>query len=100
LSAAVIGELKRAEGAGRIVVPTWQGKRGHPTLIGWGHVAGIRARPAGEGLNLYLRSQPVVEVAVADSGVLADMDTPEDYARLVREWPAPGARTGHRRHTS
>lgn len=68
-----------------IVVPTWQGKRGHPTLIRWSHVEGIRTHPAGEGLNAYLRCQVgrTLEVRAADASVVEDLDTPEDYAHLL-----------------
>jgi CTP:molybdopterin cytidylyltransferase MocA len=69
-----------------IVVPTWQGQRGHPTLVGWGHVAGIRAHPAGEGLNAYFRRHAgeTLELAVNSAAVVEDLDTPEDYERLLR----------------
>jgi molybdenum cofactor cytidylyltransferase len=67
-----------------VFVPTFEGRRGHPTLIGWKHVAGIRAHPWGQGLNTYLRGQgnDVMEVAVTNAAVLCDLDTPEDYERL------------------
>jgi molybdenum cofactor cytidylyltransferase len=65
-------------------VPTHQGRRGHPALIGWEHVAAIRATPSDQGLNAYLRSRPkeTLELPVASDSVLADLDTPEDYERL------------------
>jgi molybdenum cofactor cytidylyltransferase len=67
-----------------IVIPTYFGKRGHPTLIGWKHVAGIRALPANLGLNAYLRQHldNTHEIAVESETVLFDLDTPEDYERL------------------
>jgi molybdenum cofactor cytidylyltransferase len=67
-----------------IFVPTYQGKRGHPTLIDWKHVSEIRSLPADEGLNRYLRQHPAetLEVAVNHPGVIWDLDTPEDYERL------------------
>jgi CTP:molybdopterin cytidylyltransferase MocA len=37
-------------------------------------------RPA--GLNVYIRQQTVVEVPVNWPGILYDLDTPEDLARL------------------
>jgi molybdenum cofactor cytidylyltransferase len=91
LDAGVIRGLIAAprEPGRSIVVPTWQGRRGHPTLIGWGHVAGIRAHPAGEGLNAYLRGQAALtlEVPAAGPAVVEDLDTPEDYERLLgRPW--------------
>jgi CTP:molybdopterin cytidylyltransferase MocA len=58
-------------------------------LIGWSHVADIRALPAGQGLNGYLRQHPAatLEVAVASPEILLDLDTPEDYERLKRRFP-------------
>jgi molybdenum cofactor cytidylyltransferase len=72
-----------------ILVPTYEGKRGHPTLIAWQHVAGIRNLPADQGLNAYLRrhSTETREVPLADAAILCDMDTPQDYERLQRTWP-------------
>jgi len=68
-----------------ILIPTHQGRRGHPTLIAWRHVAGIRALPAGEGLNAYFRAhaEETLELPLASSGVLSDLDTPEDYEGLI-----------------
>jgi molybdenum cofactor cytidylyltransferase len=90
LDAEVIVQLRRARAArpeASVVVPTWGGKRGHPTLVAWKHVAGIRARPPGEGLNAYFRrcAGEVLEVAAASAAVLADLDTPEDYERVLRQ---------------
>jgi len=68
-----------------ILIPTHGGRRGHPTLIEWRHVAGIRALPAGEGLNMYFRAhaEETLDLPVASAGVLCDLDTPEDYERLI-----------------
>jgi molybdenum cofactor cytidylyltransferase len=72
-----------------IAVPVHAGRRGHPTLLRWRHAAGIRALPPGEGINSFLRSHAgeVCEMPVADPGVLADLDTPEDYTRLTSQPP-------------
>jgi molybdenum cofactor cytidylyltransferase len=69
-----------------IVVPTHGGRRGHPALIDWRHVAGMRALLPGQGLNVYLRQQAArtLEVPVESADVLCDLDTPEDYERLRR----------------
>jgi molybdenum cofactor cytidylyltransferase len=87
LDPAVVRQLREARQQQldrSIFVPTFEGRRGHPTLIGWKHVAGIRAHPPGEGLNTYLRRRmaEVYEVAVASAAVLCDLDTPEDYEQL------------------
>jgi molybdenum cofactor cytidylyltransferase len=88
LEAGVVRHLLRARQenlAHSIFVPTFADRRGHPVLIGWSHVAGIRAFPKGQGLNAYLRcrSGDVQEVPVTSSDILLDLDTPEDYERLV-----------------
>jgi molybdenum cofactor cytidylyltransferase len=89
LSAAVVGGLLAARAASAnfsVFVPTCGGRRGHPTLIDWRHVAGMRRHPPGEGLNTYLRrfAAETLAVPVEDEAVLADLDTPEDYERLRR----------------
>jgi molybdenum cofactor cytidylyltransferase len=88
LDAAVVRGLLAAHAAAcaSLVVPTFQGRRGHPTLIGWEHVAGLRAHPPGEGVNAYLRlhRERTLELAVDSDAVLCDLDTPEDYERLRR----------------
>jgi molybdenum cofactor cytidylyltransferase len=78
-------EAREAEPAASLFLPTFEGRRGHPALLGWRHVAAIRQLPEGQGLNVYLRAQEgqtrLVPVSSAD--ILCDLDTPEDYARLL-----------------
>jgi molybdenum cofactor cytidylyltransferase len=71
-----------------IFIPTYHGRRGHPTLIGWQHVDGVRQLPVGQGLNVYLRQQAerALEVPVDSGKILIDLDTPEDYERLLASW--------------
>jgi molybdenum cofactor cytidylyltransferase len=83
----VIAQLRAAQDRQperSILVPVYQGKRGHPVLIGWRHVPAIRGLPYGMGLNVYLRQQiaETLEVEVAAESVLWDLDTPADYQRL------------------
>ncbi|MGH7170335.1 MAG: nucleotidyltransferase family protein [Gemmataceae bacterium] len=91
LDPSVIRELEQARQANparSIFVPTFHGRRGHPLMLTWHHVGGIRAHAAGEGLNTYVRkhSAEVLEVPVASEAVLWDLDTPEDYERLRLHW--------------
>jgi molybdenum cofactor cytidylyltransferase len=74
-----------------IFVPTCGGRRGHPTLLTWRTVAALRSHPRTEGLNTFIRGRaPAVrEVPVDDPEVLADLDTPEDYQRLLARRPFP-----------
>jgi molybdenum cofactor cytidylyltransferase len=88
LNPEVIRELLRARTARReysIFVPTYTGRRGHPTLIGWQHTADLRAWPAGQGLNQFLRQKAgaTCEWPVSFADILFDLDTPEDYQRLL-----------------
>ena len=69
-----------------IVVPSYQGRRGHPALIGWRHVPGLRALPRDCGFNVYLsrHRDETREVSCSSETILMDLDTPEDYERLQR----------------
>ncbi len=80
----------RREPARSILVPVYEGRRGHPALVAWRHVEGIRALPADRGINAYFRTrtEDVREVAVSSAGVLCDLDTPADYERLCATWTA------------
>ncbi len=88
LDATVIRQIVTAwrETGASIVVPACAGQRGHPTLIAWRHVAGIRAHPSDQGLNTYLRAhqKETLQLEVNSPAVLCDLDTPEDYAKLLR----------------
>jgi molybdenum cofactor cytidylyltransferase len=63
-----------------VVVPTFAGRGGHPTLVGrslWQALAGCGDLP--EGARSVLRGREgVVRVPVADEGVVADVDTRAD----------------------
>ena len=78
-------EARRTSEGKSIVVPTYHGKRGHPVLISWQLANDIKAIPPGHGLNalLHQNKELVLELAIGSSAVVQDMDTPEDYDRLV-----------------
>jgi molybdenum cofactor cytidylyltransferase len=86
LDKEVVEELVKVScrsNASTIFVPTFEGKRGHPALLSWKHVAGIRAFSTELGINAYLRDHSeILEVAVKSSEILLDLDTPADYERL------------------
>jgi CTP:molybdopterin cytidylyltransferase MocA len=87
LDPTVVRELLAAHAATEhsIVVPTLYDKRGHPTLLTWRHVAGIRSQPADSGLNVYLRKHrdETLELPVTNESILCDLDTPADYEKLL-----------------
>jgi molybdenum cofactor cytidylyltransferase len=85
-AAIVVSELLTARSSTHsIIVPTHAGRRGHPALLRWRHAAGIRAYPSNLGINSYLRdrSDETLELPVSDPGILANLDTPADYQRII-----------------
>lgn len=70
-----------------ILIPTYQGKRGHPIVLPWSLALESRDLPGGAGLNalVALHTNETVEIKVGEPGTLDDLDTPEDYQR----WTTP-----------
>jgi CTP:molybdopterin cytidylyltransferase MocA len=90
LDPVIVQQLLRARQAHpekEIILPVFQGRRGHPALIRWRQVAGLRQHPPHQGLNTYLRqhSAETLEVPVESANILLDLDTPEDYQRLLKD---------------
>src|SRR5262249_51935753 len=93
LDPSVVRELCdsfRADSSHSIFIPVHGTRRGHPALVAWRHVEGIRALPNDRGINSYFREHAaeVREVPVSGAGVLCDLDTPEDYEQLLAKWKA------------
>ncbi len=82
----LLDEYKRKRGNASLLVPVYEGRRGHPLALAWRHVEGIRRHTVNEGLNTYLRQHAAAtrELAVASAEILRDLDTPEDYERLLK----------------
>ncbi len=75
------------EVGGPIVVPRFRGRRGHPVIFARSLFEELRAAPNEEGARAVVHRDPgrVVEVEVDDPGVIEDINTPDDYRKLVRE---------------
>lgn len=90
LDPAVIDRLLAAwqNSTGKILVPVHRGLHGHPTIFPFGLVPEVYALPRDQGLNsLLARHAALIEQVEVDSpGVIADLDTPEDYARVQAEF--------------
>jgi molybdenum cofactor cytidylyltransferase len=73
----------------RIVLPTFEGRRGHPVLFAFEILEEILALPASQGANIVVRKDParIVEVPVNAPGILVDIDTPEQFERLQQDYP-------------
>lgn len=82
---ATIEALVRNLAPNRIVLPVFEGRRGHPVLFGADVFREILALPAAQGANIVVRKDPdrIVEVSVDAPGILVDIDTPEQYKQLL-----------------
>jgi molybdenum cofactor cytidylyltransferase len=88
LAAAVVDEVigTYREGRKGIVIPTFRGRRGHPLLIDLKFREEVLALDPAEGLRGLVRARAgdIGEVEAGDAGILRDMDTPEDYAGILK----------------
>jgi molybdenum cofactor cytidylyltransferase len=73
----------------RIVLPTFEGRRGHPVLFSSEVLEEILALPYSEGANIVVRKNPdrIFEVPVNAPGILVDVDTPEQFEKLRGDYP-------------
>jgi len=79
-----LSRLRDAAAPDRIVVPRRGDRRGHPVVFGRSLFAELLATPDPAGARRVVRrdASRVVELETDDPGVLIDVDTPEDLARL------------------
>ncbi|MDX9788788.1 MAG: NTP transferase domain-containing protein [Desulfobacterales bacterium] len=68
-----------------ILYPTFDGRRGHPTLIHACLAPLILEWPGLGGLRAFLKCHDAdsLELPVADEAILLDLDTPQDYHRML-----------------
>lgn len=69
----------------RIVIPVTAGHRGHPVLFDLSLKQEILEASREVGLRGVVRAHrdDILEVAVESEGILEDVDTPEDYVRIL-----------------
>ena len=73
----------------RIVLPTFERRRGHPVLFSSEALEEILDLRSSEGANIVVRRNRdrIVEVEVNAPGILADIDTPEQFEQLQKDYP-------------
>ena len=78
------GEFQKKDHSVWAVVPEYQGKHGHPILIGRELMeAFLRAPATGNAREIeHANQQRIVYVATGDPLVAANVDTPEEYAKI------------------
>jgi molybdenum cofactor cytidylyltransferase len=81
---------------GSVLIPAWQGRRGNPVILGYEHRDAILAGGPGLGCRRYIDAHPqlVVWQEMDNDHVVFDLDTPEDYQRLLRRLGCGAVGTG------
>jgi molybdenum cofactor cytidylyltransferase len=81
-------------GDASVVVPTHEGRRGHPVLFRRDVFEQLLNAPIEVGARAVVREQQelgmLLEVSVDDAAILKDIDTPEAYEALLRR-STPGS---------
>ncbi len=79
-------------GDAAIVIPTYEGRRGHPVIFSRAVFDELLRAPDSEGARRVVRADParVAEVPVGDRAVLEDINSPEAYQELLRRSDSPG----------
>lgn len=83
-------EASGANDAPDVCIPQYNGRNGHPVLLAPESLAALRRVPAradtGASFTLkeFLAGRRRVYIEVDELGVLEDLDTPEDYARIKK----------------
>ena len=69
----------------QVIYPVFEGQRGHPPLIPIRFREKILDYEGPGGLRRCLKAwdSDALEVAIADQGILMDMDTPDDYETIL-----------------
>jgi molybdenum cofactor cytidylyltransferase len=71
-----------------IIIPTYQGKRGHPIVIAARYRQDILALGLHQGLHLVTRAHPedTLQMPVDNDDILRDMDYQTDYEAELQRW--------------
>ena len=85
LERRVVEQVIAARQPGAVMVPSFDRRSGHPILVDRVRWADVLALPPGANLREVLRAHAdwVHYVEVDTETILRDMDTPEDYERMV-----------------
>lgn len=78
--ASLLARLSRSDAP--ILRAAYRGRHGHPVVFRRGVFDALRQADPSMGAKAVLRAHRVEDVEVDDPGVVDDIDTPEDYARV------------------
>lgn len=73
----------------RLVIPRYEGRKGHPAIFPARLYSALLHDNLQGGARdlIYRELESVLFVPVSDPGVIQDIDTPEDYKRLIGDLP-------------
>lgn len=75
---------------GDIIIPKFQGRKGHPVLMKTSLTAEILLEPKDSNLRDFIRRKGYETIEVEDRGILIDIDTKEDFEKARKtQRPAP-----------
>jgi len=77
--------LTMLEASGSIVIPSFNGRRGHPVLISSSLFPRILSLPVDSNLRDFIHQTGFEEIPVKDRNILLDIDEKEDYLALKRQ---------------
>ena len=69
----------------KIIIPFYEGRRGHPVYFGKKYFNDLLQAPLSEGARYVVRKheESIFELPVDDPGILVDIDTPEEYQQYL-----------------
>jgi len=70
---------------GDIVVPTYEGKKGHPIFIRKHLIKPLMEEVSTSNLKRFRDGQKVVYIPVDDEGILLDIDTIDEYHHILKK---------------
>lgn len=91
VSARLVSELieRFYENRKAIVVPTYNGRRGHPAIFSSALFGELLAAPADKGARavVWAHAADILEVPTDEEGVVLNLNDPETLKRALREEP-------------
>lgn len=82
----LLGNLLEAIDDVGYTVPIFEGKRGHPVLLGKSVTDHLRKQPFPMDFREELKKFPRIEVPYSDKRILWNINTPEDYTLFCEEY--------------
>lgn len=69
-----------------IIIPTFRGKKGHPVYFSRKFFDALLKAPLDQGARYVITNNKsdVIYVPVDDTGIIADIDTPEQYVQTIK----------------